>query len=160
MRFHEIDRRLQGRHPASAGSLALCHGSCLLPLKLRLSLQTGECRFRPRPRSELFAHSGVTVRFRISSFPPGSLRGCLSSLRIPAAKPEPSGGIDNAFVTAKDNPLTLAHSSNYRCLHRTVFTHTTSKPWWRSVTRLAVGFRHPHHFFVVSRRAAARRLAP
>jgi len=98
-----------------AGSLALRHGSCLLPLKLP-SLLSRTTPFSVPPDHRILSlirgHRRPSGAFRTDR----SIRDDPSLFPIPVATPEPCSGLFCSSKTAGRWITTLARSSNFRSL--------------------------------------------
>jgi len=122
MRIHPVLFRKVGTAPFGQRSLALRHGSCLLPLKLPFHLRrTTSFSMPPAP----FGSYRVSVVIAGLLIPAPSMRIAQSATaRLPFLPPvaTPAGysGCSCSFSTAGWRTTTLAHSSNFR-LSPTVF---------------------------------------
>lgn len=139
-------------------SFAHCHGSCLLPLKLRSILRRTNSFGEPPAVRMLLCLRGHR-RFSDAFLAEHSIRDHQIRFHFPAATPELIGG---DFVclskTAGSLTTTLAHSNNYWFLTNCVRLSVRNlEPC--SVTRLCGWFFSiPRHFLIVSRVETASRL--
>ena len=132
---------MPGRHPASAKSLALHYGSCLLSLKLRFVSQAGDLVFNAARTRILLrsrrASSGEAATLRSIRDEPSACAFRGRTRNLPAAR--------FSSETARMESTTLAHSSNCRYATDCVPPHRPN-PDSAGVTRFAAGFAGPHHF--------------
>jgi len=151
----------KGRHRPLSGlfrSFALCHGSCLLPLKLLSILRRTTSFGEPPAVRSLLCVRGHR-RSPDASLAEHSIRDNQIRFHFPAATPELIGG---DFVclskTAGSLTTTLAHSNNYWFLTNCVRLSVRNlEPC--SVTRLRGWFLiDPAPLFIVSRVETASRL--
>jgi hypothetical protein len=86
-RFPRRDRRPQGRHSASAESLALRHGSCLLPLEVAFGSCKRATAFLGSARVRILLPLWIlAARQAGDSLPGRSLREKLPPLRVPSCE--------------------------------------------------------------------------
>lgn len=107
----------QGRHPAfRTGSLALRHGSCLLPLELPFSSSRGRPCFQDLPSFGAYRAFAVTAGRPAASHRIAHSATIRIPFPVPVATPERCSGLVCSSRTAGSRIPTLAHSSNYRSM--------------------------------------------
>jgi hypothetical protein len=147
MRMHPAHFRKVGIAPFGRRSLALRHGSCLLPLKLRFHPMRTTPISMPPARFGSYRVSVVITGFLIPAPSVWIAQSATARLPFhsPVATPDGCSGIRARSAPLDGGPphwLTVATFG----LCRLCPPHVP-KPGTRGVTRFAAGFPDPHHLF-------------